>query len=246
MTYRVKLEIFEGPLDLLIHLIEKNEMDIYDIPVARITEQYLEYLETLQELDLEMAGEFLVMAATLLAIKAKMLLPKPPQPEEPEEEGPDPREELVERLLEYKKFKEAAGFLEKRGEIYSKMFTRPVDEEAIVAAFAGSNPLEGVTPKDLLEAFRRVLNRVSEKEEKVNRIPRPQVTIRDKMTEILEQVGKQTQGVSFTELFKGKVTRLEIIVTFLALLELIRLKRVTARQSSVFGEIIIYQYPRHE
>ena len=141
--YQIKLENFEGPLDLLLHLIEKNEIDIYDIPIAKITDQYITYIRDIEQLDLDSASEFLVLAATLLAIKAKMLLPKPIKLLEEVEK--DPREELVARLLEYKKFKEAAGLLKGRENEMHKVFLRKQDEEQLVNKFDPSNPVENIS-----------------------------------------------------------------------------------------------------
>jgi len=241
MKYQVKLHVFEGPLDLLLHLIEKNEVDIYDIPIAEITRQYLAYLETMERMDLEIASEFLVMAATLLSIKAKMLVPKPPKidDEDAQEIEFDPRDELVERLLEYKKYKVLAEYLQQLEEIQEKVFYRPNEEEQYLNAFSESNPLEGLTLDDLIKALQDVVNKI-EPEDLTKEILREEITIKDKIDEITSILSTHPRGVSFRELFSKPVGRVEMIVQFLALLELVRLQVALVRQSSPFGEIIIY------
>jgi segregation and condensation protein A len=241
MSYNIKLEIFEGPFDLLFHLIDKNEVDIYDIPIAKITAQYLQYIEAMQSMDLEIASEFLIMAASLLAIKAKMLLPKPPKEllGEGDEDGMDPRNELVERLLEYKRFKEVAEYLKDREEDRGKVYTRPNDEEMFIHLFNEENPLEGISVNSLLDALKEVLDRIDEVEV-TGEIHREEVTIRDKMKEIRKRIMFQPNGMVFKELFTLKSSKVEIIITFLALLELIKLKKIQIHQSKVFGEIMIY------
>ncbi|HEX3030807.1 MAG TPA: segregation/condensation protein A [Bacillota bacterium] len=240
MAYQIRLEAFEGPFDLLFHLIEKNEIDIYDIPIAEVTEQYLEYLDQMQKLDLDIASEFLVMAATLLSIKARMLLPKPPREEPEGEEGVDPRDELVERLLEYKKFKEVAEFLKEKETFQGKVYTRSNDEEMYASLFSPDNPLEGIDLKDLLGALQEVLNRVEEDLTPAE-IPREEFSIRDKMREIARRLVFNPNGIPFSQLFARKhITRVEVVVTFLALLELIKLKKVAIHQSRVFGDITVY------
>lgn len=241
MSYQIKLPVFEGPFDLLFHLIEKNEVDIYDIPIARITEQYLEFLATMQMLDLEVASEFLVMAATLLSIKARMLLPKPPVEtvEEDDEFGADPRDELVERLLEYKKFKQLADFLKEREISQEKVYTRPNEEEMFVHLFSEENPLEGISMDNLLGALQEVLERAAE-EELSGEIVRDEVSMRDKMKEIMHRLILKPKGIVFRDLFRLKSTRVEVVMTFLALLELIKLGKIRVHQSKSFGEIMIY------
>ncbi|PKM43601.1 MAG: segregation/condensation protein A [Firmicutes bacterium HGW-Firmicutes-8] len=241
MAYQIKLEVFEGPFDLLFHLIEENEVDIYDIPIAKITEQYLDYISTMQMLDLDVASEFLVMAANLLSIKARMLLPKPPAVDDESglEEDYDPRDELVEKLLEYKKFKVMAEYLQEKETFMNTVYTRPNEEEAFLHLFSEENPLEGISLFNLLDSLQEVLDRAAE-QELTGEIPRDEVTIRDKMKEIMRRLFFQKQGITFKDLFRSKVSRVEIIVTFLALLELIRRGRLKAYQSKVFGEIMIY------
>lgn len=240
MAYQIKLEVFEGPFDLLFHLIDKNEVDIYDIPIAKITDQYLEYISQMQILDLDVASEFLVMAANLLAIKARMLLPKPPKEDIEEELGTDPRDELVERLLEYRKFKQVAELLKEREKIQGRVFTRFNDEEMFSSLFSKENPLEGISMTDLITALQEVLNRVEE-EAVPREIPREEYSIRDKMREIVRRLVFHPNGVAFSQLFiKKNINRVEVVVTFLALLELIKLKKVAIHQSRVFAEITVF------
>ncbi|MHB8171417.1 MAG: segregation and condensation protein A [Thermincolia bacterium] len=242
MSYKIVLPIFEGPFDLLFHLIDKNEVDIYDIPIARITEQYLEYIQTMQQLDLDVASEFLVMAANLLSIKAKMLLPKLPKAENPNDDelGLDPRDELVERLKEYRKFKMVAEHLKDREQVQGHIYTRPNDGEMYMHLFNEENPLEGVSIFDLLESLRDVLNRVDEEVPTAREIPREEVSIRDKIREVLRRMVFHPNGLAFRELFIKSTTRVEVVVTFLAVLELIKLRKVNIHQSRLFGEIMIY------
>jgi len=240
LAYQIKLEVFEGPFDLLFHLIEKNEVDIYDIPIAKITEQYLEFIAAMQMLDLEVASEFLVMAATLLAVKARMLLPKPPLTEEEQDgENYDPRDELVERLLEYKKFKVMAEYLQEKESFMNKVYTRANDEEMFMHLFSEDNPLEGISMGSLLGALKQVLDRVVE-QDLIGEILREEVTIRDKVKEIMRRLFFQTQGISFGDLFRASATRVEVIVTFLAILELIKTGRIRAYQPRAFADIMIY------
>ncbi len=233
MSYRVALENFEGPLDLLLFLIKKNEVDIHDIPIARITEQYLAYLEVLEFLDLENAGEFILMAATLIRIKAKMLLPRP---ETEDEEAEDPRDELVQRLLEYQAYKEVAGelsSLETRQRHYYPLtnFGFKADE-----AQEAEPPMPAVSLFDLMAAFVEVLKRAPARaEHTVEHIP---VTTEEQARFILEYVEKK-ERVLFTELMTQVKERIILIVTFVALLELVKSKRLSLNQTQPFSEIWI-------
>lgn len=241
MAYQIKLEAFEGPFDLLFHLLDKNEVDIYDIPIAKITQQYMEYISTLQMLDLEVASEFLVMAATLLSIKSKMLLPKPPKiTDDIEEFDVDPRDELVERLLEYKSFKQIAEYLKDREQIQERVYTRPNDEDMYLDLFSEDNPLEGIGLIDLLDALKEVLERVVDDVEITGEVARDEISIRDKIREVLGRLVFQPNGIRFKDLFRTHVTRVEVVVTFLALLELIKLGKIMIHQSKAFGDIMIY------
>jgi len=232
--YKVKLEVFEGPLDLLLYLIKKEEVDIYDIPIERITSQYMEYLSLMQLLNLEVAGEFLVMAATLMYIKSRMLLPEDQQVTDTEpEEGEDPRWELIRQLVEYKKFKDAALQLAQREAETSRMFPRRADAE--LAAKAADVPLAEVSIFDLINAFNTVLKKAQEKED-FREIIEEQFTVSDKIEELLYTLRDRTELV-FSEVFAKASSRAEVVVTFLALLELIRLKRLKVQQPEAFGEI---------
>ena len=236
MSYKVKLEVFEGPLDLLLYLIKKDEIDIYDIPIAAITEQYLEYLELMRILDLNIAGEFLVMAATLIHIKSKMLLP----PEESEilpEDEEDPREELVRRLLEYKKFKEAAGVLQDLEGHRKKMYTRTVAPE-----LDPSEKFFEASLFDLITALTRVLKDVPK--EVFQEIVKDEFTIEQKIHDLLHML-VDTPRMYLSELFKNAKNKLEIIATFLAVLELIRMKEIIVGQKKSFDEIEVIRNEKH-
>ncbi len=232
MTYKLKLSNFEGPLDLLLHLIKMNEVDIYDIPISTITDQYIEYLKLMRELDLEIASEFLLMAATLMEIKSRMLLPTQTVEEEQEE---DPRFELIEQILEYKKYKEFAGHLEEKAVSESKFFQRSFREETDGET---GEPLIDVSLFELLQAFKRVLEYAAE--ESFSEITLEEVSIEEKMEEIRTRL-REKQNMLLDEIFEGGVkTKAILISTFLALLELIRLKELAARQTQIFGEIRIF------
>jgi len=232
--YKVKLEIFEGPLDLLLYLIKRDELDIYDISIERITRQYLEYLQAFKELNIDVAGEFIVMAANLLYIKSRGLLPVDQQPPEEEAEEDDPRWELIRQLIEYKKFKEAAAQLHDRALEQENIFVR-----------GGTSISESVRPLllgevgifQLINAFQNVIKRVEAREE-LQQIFGENYTVSDKIEAILGRVS-EGGALKFSELFAEMASRVEIVVTFLALLELIRLKQVRAIQPGQFGEIEI-------
>jgi segregation and condensation protein A len=231
MTTRVQLEIFEGPLDLLLHLIKKNEVSITDIPIATITEQYLATLEVMQTFNLDVAGEFLVMAATLIHIKSRMLLPMADD-EDDEEEGTDPRQELVRRLLEYQRFKDAADQLERRELLTRDVFVRSV-------APAEEIPAPGfreVSVFELLTALKRVLDRLPK--DVVHEVMLEKITMREKMTILLDQL--RTQGkILFESLFAEVTTRMEVVVTFLAMLELVKVRAIRIFQEEATGPIQI-------
>ena len=232
--YKVKLEVFEGPLDLLLYLIKKEEVDIYDIPIERITNQYMEYLSLMKLLNLEVAGEFLVMAATLMYIKSRMLLPADQQVTDSEaEEGEDPRWELIRQLVEYKKFKDAALQLGRREEEQSNLFPRQVGDLGL--AVEPDKPLAEVGIFDLINAFNQVLKKASERED-FREIYEERFTVSDKIEEILYTLRDRVEIV-FSEVFASASSRAEVVVTFLALLELIRLKRLRVQQQAAFGEI---------
>jgi segregation and condensation protein A len=233
MQYQVKLDIFEGPLDLLLYLIKKNEVDIYDIPIALITGQYLEYLELMRELNLDVAGEFLVMASTLVKIKSQMLLP--PVEGEGEDEA-DPRAELMEHLLEYQRYKDAAHQLVTRELLEKDIFTRPqIDEPG--EAKGEEDVLIEASLFDLVDALRKVIQR-KDLPDNFMGVAVEKITVRDTIISILQQL-KQTPQIVFQTLFDPLVTRYEIVVAFLAVLELIRLRAIRVFQIQPYGEIRI-------
>jgi segregation and condensation protein A len=231
--YKVKLEVFEGPLDLLWYLIKREEVDIYDVSLERITQQYLEFMEAFKALDLELAGEFIVMAANLIYIKSRTLLPVSVQPPEEEAEEEDPRWELVRQLIEYKKFKDAAAQLHDRELAREALFSRVSESQTVLP----ERPLGEVSVFDLINAFNGILKRLNQKED-LREIFEENFTVSDKIELVLKLI---SGGVPllFTELFSGVASRAEIVVTFLAVLELIRVKQLGAVQEGAFGEIML-------
>lgn len=231
--YKIKLPAFEGPLDLLLHLIRDNKIDIYDIPIAFITHQYLEYIKIMKELDLEIAGEFLVMAATLIYIKSRVLLP--PDEEAAEDQTEDPRLELVHRLIEYQTYKDGASILREREAEWQNIFVRdelPDDDESSEPAALS---LFDMNIFDLLGAFKKILDTVPEQ---VITITREALTIKDKISLIIESI-ENKDSIRFEDLFKSDVTKQQLIVTFLALLEILRLGLARVYQEKEFGNIWI-------
>lgn len=239
--YKVELEVFEGPLDLLLYLIKKEEVDIYDIPIERITTQYMEYLNLMKMLDLTIAGEFIVMAATLMMIKSRMLLPVEER-QEMEEEEEDPRWDLVRQLVEYKKFKDAASHLQER-EIYQENVFVLGKENVILEPDDPGLVLKDVSLFDLITAFNNVLKNA--KAETIGEIVQDQYSVADKIDSILNAVCEKSRVV-FTQLFGENASRNEIVCTFLALLELIRLRHVNIVQDRHFGEIMIVRVGQTE
>ncbi len=232
MSTRVQLEFFEGPLDLLLHLIKKNEVSITDIPIAAITEQYLATLELMETLSLDVAGEFLVMAATLIHIKSRMLLPAGAEEEDDEEGGLDPREELVRRLLEYQRYKDAAAELEQRDILTRDVFTRaaPPVEEAAPRGF------REVSVFELLGALKRVIERLPR--DVFHDVTLDKITVREKMTLLLDRLRRQA-SLLFEELFDQAQSRMEVVVTFLAMLELVKVRAIRIFQDDLAGPIRI-------
>lgn len=240
MKVQYKLDVFEGPLDLLLHLIDKSEVDIYNIPIKEITDQYLEYVQAMHELELDVASEFLVMAATLLSIKSKMLLPKPPVIEIEEglyDEELDPRMELVQKLLEYRKYKSIADVLREKEVERSLVFTREPEDLAPFLPRKQENPVQGLDVNDLLLAFQRSLRRLTRRTS-VARIRRDEISVKDRMTEIIAKL-EESSKLLFSKLFDYELTREEIVVTFLALLELMKRNVVICYQFQTFDEIVI-------
>ena len=233
LPYQVRIENFEGPLDLLLHLIKKSEINIYDIPIHLIAQQYLTYIEAMEDLNLTVAGEFLVMAATLLQIKSKMLLPADEMAVD-EEDGPDPREELVRRLLEYKQFKDAARQLDEHERLWREIYSR--GQSPAVKLESDEKLLDNVGLFDLVDVLQGILDRNPGKT--LMEILPDNLTVRDRMNAILELLEGQ-ESVNFVELFEPSCHRLVIIVTFLALLELMRLRTVRVFQTEHFGPILV-------
>ncbi len=236
MSYEIKLDIFEGPLDLLLYLIKKNEIDIYNIPIALITEQYLEYLDMMRSLNLDLAGEYLVLASTLIHIKSRLLLPAVESDEEGDE-GEDPRAELVQQLLEYQAFKEAALSLEDRPLLDRDVFTRGAPAEEPAPADEEEETMIEVGVFELVQAFRRVIAGLDRAEEL--EIDADKMSLADRINEIMEKLTEEKQA-TFTELLGDKLDRKRIIYTFLAILELMKLRMIRAYQSGPFGAIRLF------
>jgi len=233
MSYKIKLEMFEGPLDLLLYLVKKDHLNIYDIPIAKVTEQYLKYLNLMQLLDLNIAGEFLVMSATLMQIKSKMLLPA--EEGQTEEEQEDPRAELVKRLLEYEKFKQIAQTLRQKETDQREVFKRPkveLDKET----FSEKEVYFEASIFDLINAFSAALKDVPK--EVFYEVIKDEFTIEEKIHQILHHL-LEVEYIKLSDLFNKAKNKLEIIVTFLAILELVRMKEIVARQSEMFQDIEI-------
>ena len=232
---RIHLPVFEGPLDLLLYLIRRDKIDIHDIPIAPITRQYMEYLDLMQQLNLDVAGEFMVMAATLIHIKSKMLVPIDPTEAEGEEQE-DPRDALVQRLLEFQRYKEAAGLLHEKGQVRAATWTRP---DTVIPAFddAGEEMLEAGL-FDLISAFKELLDR--RKTLLAHSVEHEGKSVEQRMEEMLALL-REGESLEFLELFAAQETKADMILTFLALLELIRLKRVKVYQRGMFGAIRVFR-----
>lgn len=236
-SYSIKLPAFEGPLDLLLHLIRENKIDIYDIPIAIITHQYLDYIEMMKDLDLDIAGEFLVMAASLIQIKSRMLLPVDEQAPDGEQE--DPRFELVQRLIEYQAFKEVSLAFREMEDEWSNVFYRaPLEYEGSHEEEPQELNLFDLSLFDLMGAFKRILDRVSPE---VVGITRETLTVKDRISFIIERI-ENHDAVRFEELFTGNNTRSYLVVTFVALLEILRLGLARAYQDKDFGSIWIINH----
>lgn len=232
MSYLVNLDAFYGPLDLLLFLVEKNEMNIYDIPIHIITDQYMEYIQSMGQIDLDQAGDFLIMASYLLNLKSKMLLPQDSDRDE-EEEILDPREELVRQLLEYRRYKEAAASLaERMTDTQSRVYMRQagIVMDSIPAEYSG-------TVEALVQAFQKLL---TEEEDELFQIPRGDINVSEKMEEIMERLERSGHPVIFQDFFHEVISKREALAMFLALLELIRMKKITAVQREHFAAIEIF------
>ncbi|MEM9479793.1 MAG: segregation/condensation protein A [Verrucomicrobiota bacterium] len=231
--YRVELDIFEGPLDLLLYLVKKDEVDIHEISIERIAKQYLEYIDTFKMLNIELASEFIVMAANLIYIKSRMLLPKHVQTPEEEADEDDPRWELIRQLIEYKKFKDAAGFLQERHEQQQRMFASQPELPDIPQDPAPLPDSVGIF--DLIRAFQNVLKRFEESES-IGEIFDDRLTVSDQIDFLIDKV-PPGDAISFSKLFAHAGSKSEVVVTFVALLELIRMKEFRVRQEQSLGEI---------
>ena len=230
MSYKIKLDLFEGPLDLLLYLVKKDHLNVCDIPITQVTQQYLQYMELMRLLDLNIAGEFLVMAATLIHIKSKMLLPPEPK-EDGQTEEDDPRNELVKKLLEYQKFKEAAGLLRQKELQRQNIWTR----QAQVSSVDGERYFEA-SLFDLLSAFSNALKEIPK--ELFYEIIKDEFTVEEKVHDLLHML-MNVSSLSLSSLFGKAINQVEMVVTFLAILELIRLKEIVVAQKELFGDILV-------
>ena len=233
MTYQVKLEVFEGPLDLLLHLIKREEVDVYDIPVARITDQYLRFVELMQDMNLDVAGEYLVMAATLMHLKSRLLLP--PSETDADEPEEDPRTELVQQLLEYQRYREAALALGSRPVLLRDVFRREPDVP--VRDEGEGVRLRDISLADLLEAFRDVLERAAR--ESFHEIIHEEISIAECVDVIVRRL-EMDGSLRFRDLFAGSPSRRRLVATFLALLELVKAQAIRACQEEELGEILLF------
>jgi segregation and condensation protein A len=240
-----KLETFEGPLDLLLHLIDKAEIDIQDISISEITDQYMAYLGAMQELELDITSEFLVMAATLLSMKSRQLLPKPPVTEEPwltvdDDEHLDPREELIRKLLEYRKFKSVAGQLREKEWDRSQVYTREPTDLTPFEKVVQTNPVEGLHVDDLVIAFQKAMRRLAGRH-RVSSIRKDEISVKDRIRDIIDTLKSRSHEgkLLFSQLLGDEDDRQEIVVTFLAILELMKRKWVSCHQSALFDEIVL-------
>jgi segregation and condensation protein A len=237
-----KLDSFEGPLDLLLHLIDKAEIDIHEVSISEITDQYMEYLHAMKELELEVTSEFLVMAATLLAIKSKQLLPKPPVFEEEydewQDDGLDPRDELIQKLVEYRKFKQIAEQLREKEFERSLVYSREPDDLTPYMKEEKVNPVEGLHVSDLVAAFQKALRRAARRNV-ISTIQRDEISVKDRIRDIVE-VLKQYETVRFSKLIRENMDKHEVVVTFLAILELMKMKHIRCFQHQLFDDIVIH------
>jgi segregation and condensation protein A len=235
MSYEIKLDIFEGPLDLLLYLIKKNEIDIYNIPIAAITDQYLKYVEMLKSINLDLAGEYLVLASTLIYIKSRMLLPALQLDEDEKESEEDPRSELVQQLIQYQTYKEAAVQLNNLSLLERDVFKRgsPVEEPSSLT----EETVIEIDVFDLIKAFQKIVSRMDKSESM--EIDTEKMTLTDRINDIMERLSRQN-NLTFAELLKEKGTHKEIIYTFLAILELMKMRIIKAYQVGSFGIIRIF------
>ncbi len=243
MTVHYKLESFEGPLDLLLHLIDKAEIDIHEISVSEITDQYVAYLRAMQELELDITSEFLVMAATLLAMKSKQLLPKPPIVEDDYydewgDDGLDPRDELIQKLVEYRKFKQIAEQLRELETDRGLVFTKEPEDLTPFLPSVPENPVKGLHVNDLIAAFQKALRKAARRNI-VSTVRRDEISVKDRIRDIVELL-RDNQMVRFSRLIRQEMDRQEIVVTFLAILELMKMKHIQCFQNRLFDDIVIH------
>lgn len=242
MKVHYKLELFEGPLDLLLHLIDKSEIDIYNIPITDITDQYMEFLHGMQELELDVTSEFLVMAATLLSIKSQMLLPKPPVIQLDDEygmdDGYDPRAELVQKLIEYRKYKGIAEELRDKELARSLIYTREPDDLSPFVPQTVVNPVKGLNVADLVIAFQRALRKAKSRQT-IARIRRDEISVKDRMREITDMLTGNGGNALFSTLLDEEYNREDVVVTFLAILELMKVKQIVCYQNRLFDDIVL-------
>ncbi len=235
--YFVKLDAFEGPLDLLLHLIQKYEIDIYDIPMAELTKQYMEYVHTMQKLELNIVSEYLVMAATLLAIKSQMLLPNQEMDDESDEYEEDPRQELMERLIEYRKYKEAAQKLKEKEFEANQIFTRPPvqwEKEKAQVMEQGD-----ISIYDMIHALSKIFERKKWNLPLHTKVKRADISIEQRMNEVRQIVRESKEGIAFDQLFPNP-SKSEIVTTFIAILELMKAKEIYCKQKHHFDTLMIY------
>lgn len=243
VTVLYKLESFEGPLDLLLHLIDKAEIDIHEVSISDITDQYMEYLHAMKEMELDLTSEFLVMAATLLSIKSKQLLPKPPVFEDDyedwqDDDGLDPRDELIQKLIEYRKFKQIAEQLREKETERSLVYSREPDDMTPFQKEEFVNPLEGLQVSDLIAAFQRALRKAARRNI-VATVQRDEISVKDRIRDIVD-VLKQFETVRFSKLIRENMDKHEVVVTFLAILELMKMKHIRCFQHQLFDDIVIH------
>jgi segregation and condensation protein A len=235
---QIFLPAYQGPLDLLMNLIQQEKVDIYDIPIARIADQFVEAVRQMESLDMEVTTEFLVLAAQLLYMKSRDLLPKPAKNEEDQVEGEDPRQELVDRLLAYRTFKQASQVLEALETSSGRSYNREVDIEALLANVQRSDPLKGVSFDDLWHAFCRVIER-AEKGEEIQHVRPDEISIDVMVADVLRRVLLHPKGMQFHQLLRLR-SRMEIVVSFLALLELLKSGKIRSDQPTMLGEIMLF------
>jgi segregation and condensation protein A len=237
-----KLDAFEGPLDLLLHLIDKAEIDIHEVSISEITDQYMEYLGAMQELELDITSEFLVMAATLLSIKSKQLLPKPPIIEDEfiewYDDGLDPRDELIQKLVEYRKFKMIAEQLREKETERSLVYTKEPEDLTPFLPKVQENPVKGLNVGDLILAFQKALRKAARRNI-ISTVKRDEISVKDRIRDITELL-RGHDRVRFSKLIREEMNRHEIVVTFLAILELMKMKQIQCYQNQLFDDIVIH------